>query len=550
MVTNTASARKILILTAIPDGLRLDKEVRLIEDAIRRAIRREQFETRIRMAVRSQDIRRALAEEQPHIVHFCGHGTSDGCLVLEDDGGNHKPVPPQGLAALFKLHFSYVNCVVLNACYSEKPALEISQHINYAIGMNQAIGDKAAIVFAQGFYDGLGYDNEDNVARAYEEGLVAVQMEDLANGSIPVLKKKLPVAESSCPSYPTNTDDAPELKYPLEYPDGCVPLSSPFYVERDGVESISYDTLLKPGSLIRIKAPKLMGKTSLLTRILSHGELKNYQTVYLDLGGIDKAVLTSLDRFLRWLCSSVTIELDLDNKVDDAWNTQILGSNDNCTAYFKKYILAKINSPLVLGLDEVDRLFAYSEIVEDFFGMLRSWHEKGKISDVWKKLRLVLAHSTEVYIPLDIHQSPFNAGVPVELEEFNQQLVRDLAQKHGLVRKNSLLEELRSMVGGHPYLIRLAMYHIAVGKMTIEELLESATTEAGIYANHLRSLLEILQPEPELAQALKKVVNSSMPVELDSIQIYKLHSLGLVHRQSNHVMPRCQLYREYFRRVL
>ncbi|MBD2772298.1 CHAT domain-containing protein [Iningainema tapete] len=202
---NTDQQRKILILTAIPDGLRLDKEIREIEDAIRRAIRREQFEMRIRTAVRPQDIRRAIAQECPFIVHFCGHGTPDGCLVLEDDGGNHKPVPPQGLAALFKLHAEYVNCVVLNACYSEKPAREISQHINYAIGMNQPIGDKAAIAFAVGFYDGLGYDNlnnlDDVVTRAYEEGLVAIQMEDLASGSIPVLTRK--VGQLLCPYHLT-----------------------------------------------------------------------------------------------------------------------------------------------------------------------------------------------------------------------------------------------------------------------------------------------------------------------------------------------------------
>jgi hypothetical protein len=347
-----------------------------------------------------------------------------------------------------------------------------------------------------------------------------------------------------------STDYGSQLKYPLEYPDGHVPLESPFYVEHDKIESLCYETLLKPGSLIRIKAPKLMGKTSLLTRILAHGSHHNYQAVYLDLGGIDKALLTNLDRFLRWLCDKVSSELDLDNKVNDAWNTQILGSNDNCTAYFQKHILKKINTPLVLGLDEVDRLFAYTEVVEDFFGMLRSMHEKGKISEVWKKLRLVLAHSTEAYIPLDIHQSPFNAGVPVELEEFNQQQVEDLVQKHGLVRENSVIKQLRSMVGGHPYLMRLAMYHIAAGNVLGEDLLKSATTEAGIYANHLRALLEIVQPIPELAQALKKVVHSTVAVELDSIQIYKLHSLGVVHRQSNHVLPRCQLYRDYFRRVL
>lgn len=82
--------------------------------------------------------------------------------MLEDDGGNNKPVTPEGFASLFKLHADYVKCVLLNACYSEKPAVAISQYINYAIGMNQPIEDKAAIAFSQGFYDGLGYKNSGN----------------------------------------------------------------------------------------------------------------------------------------------------------------------------------------------------------------------------------------------------------------------------------------------------------------------------------------------------------------------------------------------------
>lgn len=186
--------QKILILTAIPHGLRLDREIREIEEAIRRATNRDFFEIRIRTAVRPQDIRRAIAEEQPQIVHFCGHGLEDGSLLLEDDGGNNKAVSPEGLASLFKLHAGYVKCVLLNACYSEKPAVAISQYINYAIGMNQPIEDKAAIAFAQGFYDGLGYKNSGNqdvFQRAFDEGMVAIEMENVSQGSIPVLKKKL-----------------------------------------------------------------------------------------------------------------------------------------------------------------------------------------------------------------------------------------------------------------------------------------------------------------------------------------------------------------------
>ncbi|MBD2455269.1 AAA-like domain-containing protein [Nostoc sp. FACHB-87] len=338
----------------------------------------------------------------------------------------------------------------------------------------------------------------------------------------------------------------------LEYPDGLVSLNSPFYIQYADIESLCYETLVQPASLIRIKAPKLMGKTSLLIRIRYHAENQNYRVFYLDFGSVEKAVLSNLDTFLRWLCGKVSDELDLNNKVKNVWNTDILSSNDNCTAYFNKHILAHINSPVVLILDEVDRLFLpeNQELVVNFFGMLRSWHEKGKFNRDWEKLRLVLAHSTEAHIPLDIHQSPFNAGVPVELGEFNRQQVEDLAQRHQIEQSDALTVKLMSMVGGHPYLVRLAMYYIAAGKITLEDLLDSATTEAGIYSNHLRSLLDILQGKPKLAQALKKVVDSPVPVALDSMQIYQLHSLGLVQIQKNEVIPRCLLYREYFHRVL
>lgn len=358
-------------------------------------------------------------------------------------------------------------------------------------------------------------------------------------------------------SSPADTNaklSAPRLVKELPFPEGSVPLDSPFYVERDGVEPLCFETSVKPGSLIRIKAPKLMGKTSLMTKVLAHATHQNYRTVYLDFSSVERAILTNLDKLLRWLCFMVGRQLNLENRIDNYWDTDILGINDNCTVYFEEYLLAEIDCPLVLGLDEVDRIFPYTEVIEDFFGMLRSWHEKGKISQRWKQLRLMMAHSTEVYISLDINQSPFNAGMPVELLEFDQKQVKDLASLHGLNWNESQVLELMGMVGGHPYLVRLAMYSVSCLQMSLEQLLHHAPTEAGIYSNHLRRHLAMLQRGSEeaqtLKQALRQVVASPEPVELNSMQIYKLHSVGLVHRQDNHVMPRCNLYREYFRRVL
>ncbi|MEH2209073.1 effector-associated domain EAD1-containing protein [Nostoc sp.] len=191
--TQPVQQYKVLILAAIPEGLRLDLEMRKIREAIERGARHEVFKIEVRTAVRSQDIRRAIEEEKPQIVHVCGHGRKDGSLLLEDDGGNSIPVSPQGLASLFRLHMNYVKCVLLNTCYSEKSTIAISQYINYVIGMNNSIQDKAAIAFAQGFYDGLGYktaDTQDVFQRAFDEGMIAIEMEHSSQESIPFFKIK------------------------------------------------------------------------------------------------------------------------------------------------------------------------------------------------------------------------------------------------------------------------------------------------------------------------------------------------------------------------
>jgi hypothetical protein len=154
----------------------------------------------------------------------------------------------------------------------------------------------------------------------------------------------------------------------LQFPEGSVALDSPFYIQRSSIDSLCRETVIKPGALIRIKAPEMMGKTSLMTRILARAVREKYQAVYLDLSAADLGILTNLDKFLRWLCLMVSRQLKLENKLNEYWNTDILGSNDNCTVYFEEYLLAETPAPLVLGLDEVARLFAYTEVVEDFSG--------------------------------------------------------------------------------------------------------------------------------------------------------------------------------------
>ncbi|HEY9299001.1 MAG TPA: AAA-like domain-containing protein, partial [Phormidium sp.] len=109
------------------------------------------------------------------------------------------------------------------------------------------------------------------------------------------------------------------------------------------------------------------------------------------------------------------------------------------------------------------------------------------------------------------------------------------------------VKQLMTIVGGHPYLVRLALYYIAGQQLTLRQLAEIAPTEAGIYGDHLRRHLWNLQQHPNLAEAFAKVVVTNKPVELESVPAFKLHSLGLVQLRGNEVTPRFDLYRQYFR---
>ena len=117
-----------------------------------------------------------------------------------------------------------------------------------------------------------------------------------------------------------------------------------------------------------------MGKSSLLHRVIAHTQAHNYQTVYIDFQEADNVVFTSLDKFLRWFCANISRQLHLTPKIDDYWDED-MGSKVSCKIYFETYLLPQIYSPMVLALNEVNRIFEYPTIARDFLPMLRFWHE-------------------------------------------------------------------------------------------------------------------------------------------------------------------------------
>ena len=542
---------KILILTANPTNtkpLGLSEEVREIKSACKRSQNREQFEILVEEAVRPQEFRRTLLDHKPDIVHFSGHGGGEQGLALMADNGEAFLVKVAPLAKLFKAlqEIFFIDCVFLNACYSDVQAEGIYPYVNYVVGMNQKIGDEAAKQFAIGFYDTLFAGQ--SIKSAFDLGCNAIEMENIPEHLTPVLRTKDATTKKAIiqgvPESKSEPIQPKDINIPFENLDGQVPLNSPFYVERPPIEANCYTAIVKPGALIRIKAPRQMGKTSLMSRILHQGEKQGYQTGFINLWS--RELFKNLDSFLESFCANVSLELGIEEKIDQYWKPQRYSSQTNCTNYFQSYLLKELKQPVILGLDEVDRIFQYSEIADEFFTMLRSWHEKGKNNETWQKLRLVISHSQEVYISLDVNKSPFNVGLPIDLNKFSLAQVQDLVKRHGLQWSDTEINQLMGMIDGHPYLVRTALYHIATNDLTLKQFLEIAPTEEGLYEDHLYRHLLILEENKQLKSAMLKLVNSDDAVTLEPIYAFKLKSMGLAESKGNKVIPLCNLYRIYF----
>ena len=180
----------ILFLTADPTDasrLRLGEEVREIQERLQLSRWRDNFALHPRMSVRPTDISQALLDVNPQIIHFSGHGTSNGMLCFENISGETHPIEPEALAALFEQFAHQLNCVILNACYSIAQARAIAEHIRYVIGMNQAIDDKASIAFSVGFYQALGGGR--SIEDAYKLGCVQIRLENIPDYLTPILIK-------------------------------------------------------------------------------------------------------------------------------------------------------------------------------------------------------------------------------------------------------------------------------------------------------------------------------------------------------------------------
>jgi AAA ATPase domain len=371
-----------------------------------------------------------MLDLQPKIVHFSGHGRSEAGLVFEDEIGNGKLVDGAAMAGLFELFADQLHCVVLNSCYSEVQAKAISQHIPYVIGMNQAIGDKAAIAFSVGFYDALGVGRD--VEFAFKLGCNAIRLEGIAEHLTPVLlKKPIPIGASA---FITGT--------PIEHPKN-------FFGREKELKRLFNLLKTHPLQNVVITGKRRSGKTSLLNYLrqitttpadqlrprqkfdwLPNAE--SYRWIFVDFQDVRMA---QQERLLRYLLESM--ELPVPNICDlESFMDQVSGN---------------IHQPTVILLDEVQRC---SDLGVEFWQVLRSL----VTNQTGGNLAIVLA-SSESLVNLEkgsVYTSPFsNILHTIRLRAFTEGEARELINSSPLPFPAADIDWILKKSDGLPLLLQI-----------------------------------------------------------------------------------------------
>lgn len=328
---------------------------------------------------------------------------------------------------------------------------------------------------------------------------------------------------------------------------GSVPLDSPFYVER-AEERLAVSQLASPVPTVIIKGHRQAGKSSLLTRLHAQAVQDQQQSCYLsfqDLSGFDLDDVDACFRQLAWMLSD---ELACTSTPDEAW-TKRLSPKMNLTQFLETAILQPSPSTVMLLFDEVDTAFPAAALRHELFSMIRSWHER-RPRDVhghWKKLRLVIAHATEPTLWIeDINQSPFNVGLSRTLKDFDLGQIAELNRRHGApLADDEAIRELHGLVGGHPFLIRLALYWLVSQGGTIDAVCQAAAEgSSGPFGTHLRYYENIFRENPRLNKVLREIAKKGK--SRDQRLFDRLWAVGLVTGTASQADFRCRLYRDYF----
>lgn len=320
-----------------------------------------------------------------------------------------------------------------------------------------------------------------------------------------------------------------------------------WYVPRPDEEAQTLEALEYPGATAALMAPIGFGKTWMMEHVLRQLRSRG-RIVTLNLRAFgDEQTMQSFSGFLRELARQILADAtelsaaETAATIDEAWRFA-MNPIDNLNRLMRRQILPSLSPKwLILALDDVDTLRKHPYL-EDFFTLLRSWME-GSCHPPWDALRLFMTLSMPPRLLIaNINQSPFNNATKIALGDLDDQQIAQLCDMYDVRWTAEERQAVQAHVGGHPYLLKLALREARRTHRTVAELL---SPDCSVFDDHLADRQSWLAARPLLQQVF--VGAASGRKQSDFLAIDRLVHEGLLRQAGGTAVVRYAVYRRLLR---
>ena len=237
---------------------------------------------------------------------------------------------------------------------------------------------------------------------------------------------------------------------------GSLPADAPSYVERQCDRD--YYELLKERKYCYVFNCRQMGKSSLRVRVTHKLQAEGIVCATIDPQKI--GVEVTCEQWYASAIRSLVGDLDLKNKFDlRSWirERELLSPVQSFAEFIETVVLQEIDAPIVIFVEEIDRLLSLKFGMDDFFGLVRSFFEDRPTKPEYNRLTFsFLGVATPTDLIQSHNTSAFNIGYAVEMAGFTLteagQLMQGLASK--VANPQDYLAEAVKWTGGQPFLIQ------------------------------------------------------------------------------------------------
>jgi hypothetical protein len=318
----------------------------------------------------------------------------------------------------------------------------------------------------------------------------------------------------------------------------------PFYIERQADTEVVKGVNRHRG-LVTLQGPSQTGKTSMMLQLYDRTRNSQHRLrpVIVDFQGLCEDCFASLPAIWQAILTEVDTQLNI-GVLNEHTRHPHANYDHNLTEYLKRYVFADEPTPVLLCLDEVNRVFG-KPVRSAFFPSVRSFFNRGAYDPTWKKLRWLLSTSSEPRFFIDdLNQSPFNVGAHVMLRAFNFQETACFVNRYGFSEDEELVQCIMTHVGGRPYLVHLLLYHLAQNPQNRSSLFDAKSAGGGVFKPHLDHYLTKFQKQKDLSVAMQRVIAGKGCSDVRLAE--RLSAAGLVKEDGDgKIVCACQLYATY-----